>query len=129
MPRQFRPTRCSITRSGVVEETGVPGAAYAIVVDGRIETARGFGVRELGSQEPISAHTVFRIASVSKTFAAQLAAMLVDEGRLDWKLPLPRFAPDFRLKGGGESEAFPAPVTVPSQAEARGAKAPTKPSS
>lgn len=86
----------------VVAETEVPGAAYAIVVDGRIETARGFGVREVGGHEPVGADTVFRIASVSKTFAAQLAAMLVDEGRLDWKHPLPEFAPDFRLKGGSQ---------------------------
>lgn len=86
----------------VVTETEVPGAAYAIVVDGRIEAVRGFGVREVGGHEPVGADTVFRIASVSKTFAAQLAAMLVDEGRLDWKLPLPAFAPDFRLKDGSQ---------------------------
>lgn len=86
----------------VVAETEVPGAAYAIVVDGRVETARGFGVREVAGREPVSADTVFRIASVSKTFAAQLAAMLVNEGRLDWKQPLPEFAPNFRLKGGSQ---------------------------
>lgn len=86
----------------VVAETEVPGAAYAIVVGGRIETADGVGVREVDRHERVTADTVFRIASVSKTFAAQLAAMLVQEGRLDWKLPLPEFAPDFRLKNGSQ---------------------------
>lgn len=86
----------------IVGEAGVPGAAYAIVVDGHIETARGFGVREIGGRDPVTADTVFRTASLSKTFAAQLTAMLVDEGRLQWTLALPSFAPDFRLKGGAE---------------------------
>lgn len=86
----------------VVDEYGIPGAAYAIVVDGRVERARGVGVRELGGSAPVEADTVFRIASVSKTFTAQLVATLAGEGRLDWTLPLPRFAPEFRLKGGSQ---------------------------
>lgn len=86
----------------LVDEAGIPGAAYAIVVDGRVESAYGMGVRELGGKAPVDADTVFRIASVSKTFTAQLVATLADEGRLDWSLPLPRFAPEFRLKGGSE---------------------------
>lgn len=86
----------------VLAETEVPGAAYAIVVDGRIEMARGFGVREVGGNDPVSADTVFRIASVSKTFAAHLAAMLVADGRLSWNQPLASFAPDFRLKNNSQ---------------------------
>lgn len=43
---------------------------------------------------------MFRVASVSKTFAAQLAAIEVRGGRLDWDEPLSHFAPDFRLKDG-----------------------------
>lgn len=87
----------------LVDEAGIPGAAYAIVVDGQVETARGIGVREAGSGEPVGPDTVFRIASVSKTFAAQLAAMLVEEGRLDWQRPLPAFAPELRLKGDAQA--------------------------
>lgn len=87
----------------IVDAAGIPGAAYAIVVDGRIETARGIGVREVGGHEPVGADTVFRIASVSKTFAAQLAAMLVEDGRLDWKRTLPQFAPELRLKDDAQA--------------------------
>lgn len=87
---------------GILERTRIPGAAYAIVVDGKVEVARGIGVREAGGSEPVGPDTAFRIASVSKTFAAELAMMLADEGRLDWDLPLSRFAPDFRLKNGAE---------------------------
>lgn len=86
----------------IVADKGVPGAAYAIVADGKIAVAEGIGVRDITQNQPVSADTVFRIASVSKTFAAQLAAMLVEEGRLDWNAPLPTFAPDFRLKNGAQ---------------------------
>lgn len=81
----------------IVGEAGIPGAAYALVVNGRVETARGIGVREAGGGT-VGPDTVFRIASVSKTFAATLAAMLVEEGRLDWERTLPQFAPELRLR-------------------------------
>jgi beta-lactamase class C len=87
----------------IVGEAEIPGAAYAIVVDGQVETASGIGVRAAGGSEPVGPDTVFRIASVSKTFAAQLAAMLVEEGRLDWQRPLPAFAPELRLKDDAQA--------------------------
>ena len=79
-------------------EAGIPGGAYVQVVDGKVVQAVGVGVREAGGDAPVSADTVFRIASVSKTFAAQLSAMLVDEGKLHWDDPLVGFAPEFHLK-------------------------------
>lgn len=82
----------------VLDENRIPGGAYAIVRDGRIVEAEGHGVRRLGQREPVTADTVFRIASLSKTFAAQLGAMLVEDGKLSWNEPVSRFAPTFRLK-------------------------------
>jgi beta-lactamase class C len=79
-------------------EAGIPGGAYVQVVDGKVVQAVGVGVREARGDAPVSADTVFRIASVSKTFAAQLSAMLVDEGKLHWDDPLVGFAPEFHLK-------------------------------
>ena len=79
-------------------EAGIPGGAYVQVIDGRIAQSGGVGVRVSGGDAPVSADTVFRIASVSKTFAAQLSAMLVDEGALRWDDPLTGFAPELRLK-------------------------------
>ncbi len=69
-------------------EAGNPGGACVRVVDGRIAQAAGVGVREVGGDAPIAADTVFRIASASRTFAAQLSAMLVDEGKLHRDDPL-----------------------------------------
>jgi CubicO group peptidase (beta-lactamase class C family) len=63
---------------------GVPGLAVAIVDDGEVVLARGYGVRELGGAEPIGEHTLFAIASNTKAFTAAALAILVDEGALSW---------------------------------------------
>lgn len=88
----------------VLADAGVPGGAYAIVQDGRIVASGGYGVRRLGGDAPVGADTVFRIASVSKTFAAQLGAMLVADGTLKWDDPVTAFAPAFRLRRPGQAE-------------------------
>jgi beta-lactamase class C len=90
----------------ILDEHGVPGGAYAIVHDGRIVRASGHGVRMLGGDEPVTADTVFRVASVSKTFAAQITALLVQESKLNWDDALIRFLPDFRFKRNGHAEAL-----------------------
>jgi beta-lactamase class C len=82
----------------LTSEAGIPGGAYAIVSDGRISHAVGHGVRRVGGDAPVTADTVFRIASVSKTMAAQLTALLVGEGRLRWDDPIADFLPDLQFK-------------------------------
>jgi CubicO group peptidase (beta-lactamase class C family) len=62
----------------------VPGIAVAVVKDGRMVYARGFGVRKLGDPAPVTQNTLFGIASNSKAFTAASLAMLVDEGKLAW---------------------------------------------
>ncbi len=80
-----------------LEAKRVPGAAWAIVRDGEIVHAAGHGVRSLDDQRPVTPETTFRIASVSKTFAAQLTAQLVAEDKLHWNDPIQRFVPQFTL--------------------------------
>lgn len=82
----------------LLDEAGIPGGAYAIVRNGHIVRAVGHGVRMSGGAEPVTPETVFRVASVSKTFAAVLTAQLVGEGRLHWDDPVAKFLPDFRLR-------------------------------
>jgi beta-lactamase class C len=79
-------------------EHGVPGGAYAIVRDGRIDRVGTHGVRRVGDPAPVTADTVFRTASVSKTFAAQLTSLMVAEHRLRWEDSVTDYLPDFRLK-------------------------------
>ena len=81
----------------LLEAERVPGAAWAVVRDGRIVHASGHGVRALDDQRAVTPETVFRTASVSKTFAAQLTGQLVAEGALRWQDPIQRFVPQFTL--------------------------------
>jgi beta-lactamase class C len=62
----------------------VPGAALAIVADGRVELIKPYGVRRAGSAQPVTTDTVFRLASVSKSFASTATGLLVRDKLLDW---------------------------------------------
>ena len=75
----------------------VPGMAIAIVKDGKVIAARGFGVRKLGEPTPVDGKTLFEVASNSKVFTAVALAMLVDEGKLAWDDPVTKHLPDFQM--------------------------------
>ena len=75
----------------------VPGMAVAIVKDGKVAVARGYGVRKLGEPAPVDAHTLFGIASNTKAFTAAALAILVDEGKLAWDDPVQKHLPAFQL--------------------------------
>jgi CubicO group peptidase (beta-lactamase class C family) len=62
----------------------VPGVAVAIVKDGEVVLAQGYGVRELGKPERVDAHTLFAIASNTKAFTSAGLAILMDEGKVAW---------------------------------------------
>ena len=82
----------------IVNDTGIPGAAIAIVKDSSIIYLQGLGVKIRGGNDSIDQHTVFRIGSVSKCFAAVLTAILVEEKVFNWDDPVIKYLPDFRLK-------------------------------
>jgi CubicO group peptidase (beta-lactamase class C family) len=75
----------------------VPGIAIAVVKDGQVLAARGFGVRKLGAPDKVDGKTLFEVASNSKAFTAAALAMLVDEGKLAWDDPVTRHLPDFQM--------------------------------
>ncbi len=76
---------------------GVPGVAIGLVHDGIVEI-RGVGVTNLEDPLPITAHTVFPIASISKTFAATAMMRLVEQGKVDLRAPVRTYIPDFALR-------------------------------
>jgi CubicO group peptidase (beta-lactamase class C family) len=80
-----------------MREHGVPGLALGIVQDGTV-TMRGLGVTNLDDPLPVTAHTVFPIASISKTFAATLMMRLVEQGKVDLRAPVRAYVPDFRVR-------------------------------
>ncbi len=81
----------------MVADQRIPGMAMAIVQNGRVLSARGYGITDVRAAEPVDAHTVFRLASLSKSFAGTVTGMLVSEGALRWDSKLTDFMPDFRL--------------------------------
>jgi beta-lactamase class C len=91
------PARFAADFARLLDEDRVPGGAYAIVEGERILQMAGHGRRMVAGNEPVTPETVFRIASVSKPFAAHLTALLVEEGWLTWDEPLRRHVPEFRL--------------------------------
>lgn len=88
----------------MMEESGVPGAAIAIVKDTTVLYAKGLGVKSINSSDSVDLHTIFRIGSVSKCFAAVLTAMLVHDGVLDWDDPVVKYLPDFKLKSPEQTQ-------------------------
>lgn len=68
----------------LVDSVPWPGAAVGIVVGDSLAFARGFGVADRVTGEPITPETLFQIGSVSKSFTATLAGILIEEGRLSW---------------------------------------------
>src|SRR5690348_11770613 len=60
----------------------VPGVSMAMIHDGKIEWARGFGVTRLGGP-PVTPDTLFQAASISKPVAAMAVLRLVQQGKLD----------------------------------------------
>jgi len=74
-----------------------PGLSIAIVKDGKVVFARGYGVRQMGGETPVDADTVFAAGSISKTFTASAVAALIARDRLRWDDHVIDRLPDFRL--------------------------------
>ena len=75
----------------------VPGIGLAIVKDGTVVVAKGYGVRKLGSPEPVDGRTLFGIASNTKVFTATALGLLVEEGKIQWDAPVVRYLPAFQM--------------------------------
>ena len=75
----------------------VPGAAVVIVQDNKVVYLKGFGVRQKGKDEPVTADTVFAIASCSKAFTATGIGMLVADGKMAWDDPVRKHVEWFHL--------------------------------
>jgi beta-lactamase class C len=82
-----------------VQEEDVLGAAFAVASREGIISIGTAGYTDTSHHRAIDADTAFRIASVSKTFAAELTAQMVQDGRLGWDDPVTQYLPAFRIKG------------------------------
>jgi CubicO group peptidase (beta-lactamase class C family) len=75
----------------------VPGLAVAVVKDGQVVLAKGYGVRKLGEKAPVDGRTLFGIASNTKAFTATALGLLVEEGKIEWDGPVTRYLPWFQM--------------------------------
>jgi CubicO group peptidase (beta-lactamase class C family) len=76
--------------------SGTPGMAVAIVEDGQVTLAKGFGVRKQGGA-PVDADTLFLIGSTAKAMTAAALATLVDAGKLGWEDRVVDHLPGFQM--------------------------------
>src|SRR5262249_53955870 len=76
---------------------GVPGVSVAVVQDGKVIYAKGFGYRDVEKKLPVTPDTLFAIGSVSKSFTSLIFAMQNDEGKVDWDKPIRTYLPTFKM--------------------------------
>ena len=80
-----------------MKEYGVPGVALGIIENGT-PTTRGLGITNVEDSLPVTSHTVFPIASISKTFAATAMMRLVEQGKVDLRAPVRTYIPTFKVR-------------------------------
>ena len=66
------------------KQVGAPGMAIAIVENGKVAFAKGYGVKKLGAADAIDADTIFPTGSTGKAFTVADLAILVDQGKIGW---------------------------------------------
>ncbi|HEU5057724.1 MAG TPA: serine hydrolase domain-containing protein [Kofleriaceae bacterium] len=75
----------------------VPGVAVAVVQDGKVVLAKGYGVRKQGGRARVGPRTLFLIGSVTKPLTSLMMARLIDEKRFTWDTPVTEVLPSFAL--------------------------------
>ena len=91
-------TQMEAAVSRFMASTHVPGLSVAVVENGSYEWASGFGLADLRKHVAASEHTLFRLASISKSLTAIGAMQLWERGQLDLDLPLQKYCPAFPEK-------------------------------
>src|SRR5262252_1761735 len=81
---------------GYATEVHAPGAAWGIIVDGELAHTGATGFRDVAAQAPVDADTVFRIASMTKSFTAMSILKLRDEGKLSLDDPAEKYVPELK---------------------------------
>ncbi|MEO8669926.1 MAG: serine hydrolase [Tahibacter sp.] len=82
----------------------IAGLAVAVVDNDQVLLQRGVGFADASTQAPVTPDTVFRLASLSKSFAATLAGLLINDGYLSWDTRVGSVLPTFALKDAAASE-------------------------
>jgi CubicO group peptidase (beta-lactamase class C family) len=97
LPKGAAPQDIDRLAARIQQTFAVPGISVAIVKDGAVLFAKGYGVRATGKPDKVDADTLFGIGSNTKAFTVAALAMLVDEGKLHWDDKVTDLLPGFRL--------------------------------
>lgn len=81
----------------VIQAHDLPGLAIGIVKENKIAYAKGFGYKHIDTREPITATTLFHMASISKPFVATAIMQLVEQHKIDLEAPVTTYLPYFKL--------------------------------
>lgn len=79
-----------------MKANNVPGVVFGVVKDGKLVLVRGLGVQDVVAKRPVTANSLFRIASMSKAFTAMAILKLRDEDRVSLDAPADRYVPEMR---------------------------------
>ena len=91
-------TQIEATVAKFMSSTHAPGVAVAVVEHGEYEWASGFGLADVENNAPASEHTLFRLASISKSLTATAAMQLWERGQLDLDASVQKYCPSFPQK-------------------------------
>ena len=80
-----------------LKDWNIPGVGIGIVKDGKLVYVKGYGYRDYEKKLPITANTLFQIASNTKLFTSTAIGFLVNEGKLDWDKPIKTFVPSIQF--------------------------------
>jgi CubicO group peptidase (beta-lactamase class C family) len=106
-PRTIDELRAKI--SGILLREGVPGAGIALIDGDQILWAGGVGVADRATGRPVTADTLFRVGSITKSFVALALVQLAEQGRIDLQAPVAALAPELAI---GNRWAAVQPITV-----------------
>jgi beta-lactamase class C len=91
--------------AGIMADPSMVGLSVAVIENGRISFAKGYGTTAAVGGEPVNTRTVFRWASLSKGVAATMVGDLAAQGRLSLDAPVSDYATTLKLPMGGETRA------------------------
>lgn len=80
-----------------LKDWNIPGVGVGVVKNGKLVFVKGYGYRDYEKKLPITANTLFQIASNTKLFTATSIGLLVNEGKLDWDKPIKNYVPSIQF--------------------------------
>lgn len=89
---------------GIESSNDVSGLAVAVIKDDKVLLERGIGYADAATNEPVTANTAFRLASLSKAFATAMAAIMVQDGVITWDTKIANVLPTFTLNDVAASQ-------------------------